>query len=85
VVHSCRGHEALARTDDRVARKWRGTRVGSLAVSMLLAQAIEQAKKAGIEDMEISWMLETNHAIRNLVESLPAKVTRKFRVYEKAL
>ena len=68
-----------------VARKWRGTRVGSLAVSMLLAQAIEQAKKAGIEDMEISWMLETNHAIRNLVESLPAKVTRKFRVYEKAL
>ena len=52
---------------------------------MLLAQAIEQAKKAGIKDMEISWMLETNHAILNLVESLPAKVTRKFRVYEKAL
>ena len=52
---------------------------------MLLAQAIEQAEKAGIEDMEISWMLETNHAIRNLVESPPAKVTRKFRVYEKAL
>jgi GNAT superfamily N-acetyltransferase len=68
-----------------VARKWRGTRVGSLAVSMLLAEAIEQAKAAGIEDMEISWMLETNHAILNLVESLPAKVTRKFRVYEKAL
>ena len=39
--------------------------LGSLAVSMLLAQAIEQAKKAGIEDMEISWMLETNHAILN--------------------
>ncbi len=68
-----------------VARKWRGTRVGSLAVSMLLAQAIDQAKKAGVEDMEISWMLETNKAILNLVESLPAKVTRRFRVYEKAL
>jgi GNAT superfamily N-acetyltransferase len=68
-----------------VARKWRGTRVGSLGVSMLLAQAIDQAKAAGIEDMEISWMLETNKAILNLVESLPAEVTRKFRVYEKAL
>ncbi|MEA2832491.1 MAG: hypothetical protein QOG66_693 [Methylobacteriaceae bacterium] len=68
-----------------VARKWRGTRVGSLGVSMLLAQAIEQARKAGVEDMEISWMLETNHAILNLVESLPAKVTRRFRVYEKPL
>ncbi len=68
-----------------VVRKWRGTRVGSLAVSLLLAQAIDQAKAAGVEDMEISWMLETNHAILNLVASLPAKVTRKFRVYEKAL
>jgi GNAT superfamily N-acetyltransferase len=68
-----------------VARKWRGTRVGSLGVSMLLAQAIEQARKAGVEDMEISWMLETNHAVLNLVENLPAKVTRKFRVYEKPL
>jgi GNAT superfamily N-acetyltransferase len=66
-----------------VAKKWRGTRVGSLAVSMVLAQAIDQAKAAGIEDMEISWMLETNHAVLNLVESLPAKVTRKLRVYEK--
>jgi GNAT superfamily N-acetyltransferase len=68
-----------------VARKWRGTRVGSLAVSLLLAQAIDQAKAGGIEDMEISWMLETNHAILNLVAKLPAKVTRKFRVYEKPL
>jgi GNAT superfamily N-acetyltransferase len=68
-----------------VARKWRGTRVGSLAVSMLLAQAIDQAKTAGVEDMEISWMLESNKAILNLVESLPAKVTRKFRVYERDL
>jgi GNAT superfamily N-acetyltransferase len=68
-----------------VARKWRGTRVGSLAVSILLAQAIDQAKAAGIEDMEISWMLETNKAILNLAESLPAKVTRRFRVYERPL
>ena len=68
-----------------VARKWRGTRVGSLAVSILLAQAIEQAKAAGIEDMEISWMLESNKAILNLAESLPAKVTRRFRVYERPL
>jgi hypothetical protein len=68
-----------------VARKWRGTRVGSLGVGMLLAQAIDQAKAAGVEDMEISWMLETNHAVLNMVESLPAKVTRKFRVYERSL
>lgn len=68
-----------------VASKWRGTRVGALAVSRLMAEAIEQARRAGIEEIEISWMLETNRAVLNLVESLPARHTRTFRVYERAL
>ncbi|ACK51649.1 conserved hypothetical protein [Methylocella silvestris BL2] len=65
-----------------VASRWRGTRIGSMAVLLLLAQAIEQARRAKVEEMEISWMLETNHAILNLVASLPARHTRTFRVYE---
>jgi len=68
-----------------VARKWRGTRTGSLAVSLLLAEAIEQAKRAGVVSTEISWMLETNHAILNLVQHLPARRTRRFRIYERTL
>jgi len=68
-----------------VASRWRGTRVGSIGVSLLLAEAIQQARKAGVEEMEISWMLETNHAILNLVASLPAHPTRRFRIYEKAI
>jgi GNAT superfamily N-acetyltransferase len=64
-----------------VARKWRGTRVGSLAISMLMAEAIEQARQAGVERAEISWMLESNAAILNLVRNLPAAITRTFRVY----
>lgn len=68
-----------------VKRKWRGSRVGSLAVSLLLAQAIEQAKKAGVVETEISWMLETNSAVRNLIRGLPAKENRRFRVYEFSL
>ena len=64
-----------------VARRWRGTRVGSLAVSRLLAEAIRQARRAGVVETEISWMLENNHAIRNLAGRLPARVTRRFRIY----
>lgn len=64
-----------------VARRWRGTRIGSMAVSLLLAQAIEQARRAKVEEVEISWMLETNHAILNLVSSLLARHSRTFRVY----
>jgi GNAT superfamily N-acetyltransferase len=68
-----------------VAPRWRGTRIGSMAVSMLLAEAIAQARSAGVVETEISWMLETNHAVLNLVASLPAHRTRTFRVYERDL
>jgi hypothetical protein len=50
-----------------------------------LAKAIEQARESRIEEMEISWMLETNHAVLNLVAGLPVRETRTFRVYERAI
>ena len=68
-----------------VASEWRGTRIGSMAVSMLLAESLERARKGGAEECEISWMLENNHAVLNLVKSLPARHTRTFRIYEKML
>lgn len=67
-----------------VAGRWRGTRVGALAISLLLAESIELAQKGGVEDIEISWMLETNKAVLNLIGSLPARTTRRFRIYERA-
>jgi hypothetical protein len=68
-----------------IASRWRGTRIGSMAVSLLLAEAITKARSAGIEEAEISWILETNRAMLNLVRSLPAHHTRTFRVYEREL
>jgi len=68
-----------------VATKWRNTRVGALAVSLLLAESIEQARKSGVEEIEISWMLETNRAVLNLVERLHARMTRRFRIYERSI
>jgi GNAT superfamily N-acetyltransferase len=68
-----------------VATKWRNTRVGALALSLLLAEAIEQARASGVEEIEISWMLETNRAVLNLVERLPARLTRRFRIYERSI
>ncbi|MGI8570813.1 MAG: hypothetical protein ACR2KT_18125 [Methylocella sp.] len=68
-----------------IASRWRGTRIGSMAVSLLLAEAITKARGAGIEETEISWILETNRAMLNLARSLPAHHTRTFRVYEREL
>lgn len=81
----CRGTRMTRIPMIGVASSWRGTRIGSMAVSLLLADAIAQARRAGVEEIEISWMLETNHAVLNLVESLPARHTRTFRIYERDL
>ena len=68
-----------------VAKKWRNTKVAAFAVSGLVARSIEDARKAGVEEIEYSWMLETNEIALNSVRSLPARHTRTFRIYEKAL
>jgi hypothetical protein len=68
-----------------VAKKWRNTKVGAFAVCGLVARSIEDARRAGVEEIEYSWMLETNDVAINSVRSLPARHTRTFRVYERAL
>jgi hypothetical protein len=68
-----------------VARKWRNTKVASLAIASLVARSIEDARTAGVEEIEYSWMLETNDVALTNVRRLPARHTRTFRIYEKAL
>ena len=68
-----------------VAKKWRDTRVAAHAVSGLVARSILDARKAGVEEIEYSWMLETNDAAINGVRNLPARHTRTFRIYDKLL
>jgi hypothetical protein len=68
-----------------VAKKWRNTKVAALALYGLVARSIEDARRAGVEEIEYSWMLETNTIAINSVRSLPARHTRTFRVYERAL
>jgi hypothetical protein len=68
-----------------VAKKWRNTKVAALAVYGLVARSIQDARKAGVEEIEYSWMLETNTVAINSVRGLPARHTRTFRVYERTL
>jgi hypothetical protein len=68
-----------------VVRKWRGTKVAMYAVSRLFAQSIEDARRAGVEEVEYSWMLEDNHFALNTMRRLPARLTRTFRIYERTL
>lgn len=48
-------------------------------------QLIESARKAGMEQIEIHLMLETNTKVLAEMERIGARVHKKFRVYQKAL
>ncbi|HLS68544.1 MAG TPA: hypothetical protein VK035_04320 [Kiloniellales bacterium] len=66
-------------------RRWQGTRVGGMAVAALMARALENAQRARVERLEISWMLANNRQVLNLCESLPARHYKTFRIFEKSL
>jgi hypothetical protein len=68
-----------------VAKKWRNSKVAAFALGGLVARSILDARKAGVEEIEYSWMLETNLSALNRVRKLPARHTRTFRIYERTL
>lgn len=52
---------------------------------LMIKQAILSAKKLGWEYGEMSWTLEDNELINNVIEALGGKVYRKYRLFEKKL
>jgi hypothetical protein len=68
-----------------VAKKWRGTKAAQLATSTLFARILDDAYAADVEEIEYSWMLETNKFALNGLRRTGARLTRTFRVYERAL
>ena len=68
-----------------VSKKWRNTKVAAFAVSGLGAGVIVDARRARVEEVEFSWMLETNEVALNGMPNIPARHSRTFRIYERAL
>jgi GNAT superfamily N-acetyltransferase len=64
-----------------VRKAFRGTRPGAMAVSALLADATARARSRGVQEIEISWMLDDNADILRLVESMPARQYKRWRLY----
>jgi GNAT superfamily N-acetyltransferase len=56
------------------------------ALAMALMNAVrEAARRRGITELELSWILEDNVRVLHLVEGLGAVVSKRYRIYEKSL
>lgn len=68
-----------------VRRKYHHTRFGpGLALSVVEALR-EPGTAKGIKEVEMSWILESNDAMKNIIDILGGRVSKRYRLYEKAL
>lgn len=68
-----------------VRKKFRGTPLG-IALACLVIEAPRKAGLAyGIRDVEMSWILEDNMAMRGILDSIGSKQYKRYRIYGKTL
>lgn len=68
-----------------VRRSHSGGLLGGLIAFLIIDRMRQAALLGGVEKIELSWILEDNHAMRRVIESLGASPYKTYRVYEKAL
>lgn len=68
-----------------VRQKYQNTRFGPALAYMTIKGAIDAGKARGFERAEMSWILDHNHGVRNIIESIGGEITKRYRMYEKSL
>ncbi|MCG8463565.1 MAG: hypothetical protein MI750_01780 [Xanthomonadales bacterium] len=68
-----------------VSSKLHGSNLAGGVAFMLLSNAWELAVEAGYSEAELSWILEDNKAIKDVIERVGGVVYKRYRIYEKSL
>ena len=68
-----------------VRQEYQNTRFGPALAYMTIKGVVDSGTERGLEKLEMSWILEHNHGVRNIIESLGGEVTKRYRMYEKDL
>lgn len=68
-----------------VRRAFHHTPLGPALAFRVIAALRDPAKRRGIEQVELSWILEHNDGMRHIIESLGGRVYKRYRVFEKSL
>jgi len=68
-----------------VRQKYQNTRFGPALAYMTIKGVIDAGTARGLEKLEMSWILDHNHGVRNIIESIGGDITKRYRMYEKDL
>ena len=68
-----------------VREEYQFTRLGPALAFSVIQALIEPSLHRGLKCLEMSWILEENQGIRNVIETVGGYVTKRYRMYEKSL
>ncbi len=68
-----------------VCRRYQDTLSGPALAFMVIDAVRSAAAEKGIRKVEMSWILEDNTGIRNIIESIGGSVYKRYRIYGKIL
>jgi hypothetical protein len=68
-----------------VRRRFQHSRLGP-TLAFVVIDAVRRALHArGVRDVEMSWILEDNDGMRNIIETIGGEAYKRYRIYEKSL
>jgi hypothetical protein len=68
-----------------VRRRYQGTARGAALALGVIAAACDWGKTIGVTSAELSWILEDNKPVRDLIELVGGRPYKTYRIYEKEL
>lgn len=68
-----------------VRKQFQNTPLGITLACMVIDAAKEPVFAKGIKEVELSWILEDNQAMRNILDSIGSRQYKRYRVYGKTL
>lgn len=68
-----------------VRREFHRTRMGPALAFLVIDPVARAMARKGVKDVEMSWILENNSAMRNIIESLGGVDYKHYGIYEKSL
>ncbi len=68
-----------------VKRRFQGSRLGVAIALMMISPVHIKARKQGIKEVDMSWILEQNQVMCKIIESVGSTLYKRYRIYQKEL
>lgn len=68
-----------------VRKKFHHGRLGPALAFLVIEALRDPVMRRGIEQVELSWILENNEGMRHIIESIGGRMYKRYRIYEKDL